>query len=160
MGFKVAVGSPKAKFPLSDLKMEGITELKHFISTDYANLYPSDYVWDYIFRFLVNPVTPFLSVLLYLCFSEPCFNFIRESLNLKPKGTIIQSVTILHSLLLAIYSIWTFVNAIQIVVPVLAERGLYGTLCDSNLDLWETRGLGFWVTQFYASKFYEFLDTW
>jgi hypothetical protein len=32
--------------------------------------------------------------------------------------------------------------------------------CDSTGELWNEKGLGFWVAHFYVSKYYEFVDTW
>ncbi len=61
---------------------------------------------------------------------------------------------------LAVYSGWTFVNAFKIVAAAVSQRGIYGTLCDPTFDMWTVHNFGFWVTHFYISKFYEFIDTW
>eukprot|EP01034_Spumella_vulgaris_P028488 gene28488-35345_t len=40
------------------------------------------------------------------------------------------------------------------------EHGYYAAICDARGELWHAKGLGFWVTHFYLSKYYEFIDTW
>jgi hypothetical protein len=88
------------------------------------------------------------------------FNGIREKFNIQPKNASLQWLTILHSGALALYSLWTFVNSVKIVWPFVTTHGLNAALCDSSGVLWFDQGLGFWVTHFYISKYYEFLDTW
>jgi len=46
------------------------------------------------------------------------------------------------------------------VFPYIWRNGLYPSLCDVNGELWHGLGFGFWVTHFYLSKYYEFIDTW
>lgn len=140
--------------------MSTITKLEEFLTTDYSKVFGDSTPVDRFFGFFANPAVPFISVLLYLAISDVVFEAVRKAFGVKPKGFVLQFVTILHSLALAVYSGWTFINAYQIVASVVSERGLYGTLCDPTLDLWTTHNFGFWVTHFYISKFYEFIDTW
>jgi len=79
---------------------------------------------------------------------------------LQPKGTIVQQLTILHSTILALYSIWTFLSSVPIVYNHIIENGFWETLCDANGSLWFNKDFGFWLTHFYISKYYEFIDTW
>jgi hypothetical protein len=50
-----------------------------------------------IFRFFINPATPFLGVFLYLALSKPVFTYIRKTFNINPKGPILQNAVVLHS---------------------------------------------------------------
>jgi hypothetical protein len=115
---------------------------------------------DFLFQWFAHPAVPFIGVAAYLLLSKPVFSFIRKTFSLEPKGAFIQTFTIFHSALLAVYSIWTMINTWKIAVPLIAEKGLYPTICDTTGDIWFNRGMGFWVTHFYISKFYEFIDTW
>lgn len=36
----------------------------------------------------------------------------------------------------------------------------YGVLCGSRQSLWVEYNMSFWITHFYISKYYEFIDTW
>ena len=138
-----------------------ISQIEDFLTTDYATFFPGDTPVDRFFSLFTNPWVPIASVILYLALSDVIFEFIRDTFKIKPKGFGMQTITVLHSLALAVYSGWTFVNSSKLVYETYLARGsLYGTLCDPNLDLWDTRGFGFWVTHFYISKYYEFIDTW
>ena len=50
-----------------------------------------------IFRFFINPATPFLGVFFYLALSKPVFTYIRKTFNINPKGQILQNTVVLHS---------------------------------------------------------------
>lgn len=115
---------------------------------------------DQAFRFSTLPAVPFVAVFLYLTLSKAVFDTIRKVFGLQPKGPVIQSLTIVHSLLLAVYSVWTFYNSMRIVVPYVLQHGFYTAVCDANGEVWHGLGLGYWITHFYLSKFYEFIDTW
>lgn len=140
--------------------MSSISELNHFLSADYAAIYPAETLVDKVFGFFANPWVPVVSVILYLALSDVVCEFIRTTFDIKPKGMGLQVLTVGHSLALAVYSLWTFLNATQIVWAVMKDKGFYGTVCDPSFDLWTARDYGFWVTHFYISKYYEFIDTW
>lgn len=140
--------------------MSTISQLEHFLSADYSSIFSKDTAVDRFFGLFANPWVPIISVLLYLTISDVVFDTIRTTFNVQPKGPALQFVTILHSLALAVYSGWTFVNAFKIVAAAVSQRGIYGTLCDPTFDMWTVHNFGFWVTHFYISKFYEFIDTW
>lgn len=141
--------------------MSTITEIADFWTADYSNVFPNkDEASDRLFSMFAHPLIPFGAVVLYLLLSDSVFGWIRTTFNIQPKGTGLQMLTVTHSALLAIYSLWTFVGSVRIVAPYLQANGLYGSLCDADEQLWTVRGLGFWITHFYLSKFYEFLDTW
>ncbi len=137
-----------------------VSNLKDFFSTDFNQLYVTGSPSDQIFKIFANPLVPFLSVFLYLILSKWFFNLLRTSFNIQPKGAFMQFVTIGHSGILAIYSGWTFWNSMRIVVPYVLQNGFYNSICDASGELWHVKNLGFWVTHFYLSKYYEFIDTW
>ena len=140
--------------------MSRIVEIADFLTADYSKMFPGADPVNKFFSLFASPWVPIVSVALYLLLSDVVFEFIRKTFDVKPKGNVLQFITIAHSLALAVYSLWTFLNAFNIVSEVIKEKGLYSTLCDSNFDLWEARNYGFWVTHFYISKYYEFIDTW
>lgn len=118
------------------------------------------------FRMFMSPAVPLIGVLMYWFLSKPLCSFLMDFFKVKPKGIILNSITIFHSAILAIYSMITFFNAARIVAPYIAVHGLYPSLCDSHGEVWQStdnsliNGLGFWITHFYISKYYEFIDTW
>jgi len=115
---------------------------------------------DKFFSLFMHPVVPFVAVVVYLLLSDLIFKAVKNIFGIEPKSPILKAITICHSSILAIYSGWTFLGASQIIIPQLTQNGLYPTLCDSKGVIWEKAGLGFWITHFYLSKFYEFIDTW
>lgn len=137
-----------------------VTTYQEFFTFDYASLHTSDSPSDKLYAMFDHPYVPFGAVLFYLLISNSIFDVIRKMFNLAPKGPVIQSITILHSSLLAVYSLWTCVNTVSIVVPHVMEVGFLPAMCDASGELWGAKGLSFWVTHFYLSKFYEFIDTW
>jgi hypothetical protein len=138
-----------------------IVKIEDFLTADYGAIFPNDNTpVNKLFTFFANPVVPVAAVVLYLLLSDAVFGFLRTTLGVQPKGTLMQFGTIIHSLALALYSLWTFVGSMQIVYPRIMEVGLYGTLCDPDFSLWVAGNFGFWMTHFYISKYYEFIDTW
>lgn len=145
-----------------------IRQTSEFFTTDYNSLFPdgslpnitSAFAGDSLFKHFASPRVPILAVLFYLMVSKKIFYFIRETFQIQPKGAVLQWITILHSAILAIYSGWTCYNTAVISMKGWREFGFYGTLCDREGTLWFQEGLGYWITLFYLSKFYEFIDTW
>ena len=143
-------------------------ELSDFLTLDYASVVAGESAtnlgidWRSIFALFVNPAVPFCLVLAYWFLSNVVFKFIQKTFKIESKGLFMQCVVVGHSGLLAIYSLWTFYNTIMIVVPLLRRNGLYTTLCDTDSSVWDATGsnLGFWITHFYVSKYYEFVETW
>jgi hypothetical protein len=83
-----------------------------------------------IFRFFINPATPFFGVFLYLALSKPLFTYIRKTFNINPKGQVLQNIVVLHSALLALYSGWTMYHTWNIVWNYMKSgEGLVGAVC-------------------------------
>ena len=122
--------------------------------------------------FIENAWLPFVSVFLYLTLSGPVFFRLGKFV---PKF-FVKWITIVHNIILTIYSGWTFYNSLLLCITFYKKlqsgevyQGflqksdaslLYGVLCDPDDILWTKDHLGFWVTHFYISKYYEFIDTW
>ena len=135
------------------------------------NTYLSTKVFSH---FIENPSLPFIAVFLYLALSGPIFFTIGKN-RLIPKS-VVKIITIFHSFFLTVYSGWTFYNSILICIDFYQKLDsgeeynsfleeskaplLYGLLCDPEDRLWKKYHLGFWITHFYISKYYEFIDTW
>jgi len=133
-----------------------IVEVRDFLSCDYSKLFPV----GSIFGFFAKPEIPIVSVISYLLFSKVFFNNLRLLLRIDPKGLVISRLTALHNGLLALYSGWTFVCTAPLVVSYMLKYGFWGTLCDPKQNLWLNYNFQFWLTHFYISKYYEFIDTW
>lgn len=131
-----------------------VETFEDFFSFDYGMLYSDDKFYS---KFM-HPVVPFVSVALYLVFSNVVFKGIKDAFGLAPKGPVIQTITVLHSAALAIYSGWTAYYGWKIFIPHVIDYGLIPSLCDADGTLWAKAG--WWVTHFYISKYYEFIDTW
>lgn len=136
--------------------MTRISQINEFLDFDYSSVFEK----DSFFSYFVSPVVPFAAVLLYLIVSKPLFKSIRLTFRLDPKGSILQNLTVVHSLILAVYSGWTCYHSVPLVLKFMNQYGFWGTLCDSNQILWKEYNFSFWLTHFYISKFYEFIDTW
>ncbi|KAJ1667361.1 hypothetical protein EV178_001355 [Coemansia sp. RSA 1646] len=74
------------------------------------------------------------------------------------KGSSLKPFIVVHNLILAAYSLWTFVDFFPGVLRATKNHGLKDGLCDTNSELWNGKLLehGF---LFYLSKYYEFIDT-
>lgn len=138
-----------------------LTEYGDYFTFDYKTLYPDNWFFD----MFMQPVVPFVSVVLYLVLSKPVFNFIVTQFKISPKSAALKNFITLHSGLLAVYSGWTFVNIAWLVFKHYQMTGnMYDTLTASKESLWDgtegVPGMSFWITHFYISKYYEFIDTW
>lgn len=138
------------------MALNQITTLSEFLSVDYSTFYPS----NSFFSYFSHPLIPFISVACYLLFSKVIFSNIQKYFQLQPRGIVIQSITIVHSILLTIYSAWTWYNTWKIFIPHLQQYGFFSTFCDNDHILWNDKEVNYWMTHFYISKFYEFIDTW
>ena len=134
------------------------------------------------FSFFLHPLIPFLLVLMYWFLSESVIRKLILLFKIKSESRLLKVVTIIHSSLLAVYSAWTFYNSIMLIIPIMTHgyhqsiaQGFYETLIDEESSVWNNfkvfdpitkkigdmhLGLGYWITHFYISKFYEFIDTW
>jgi hypothetical protein len=138
------------------MALNRVTTLSEFLTVDYSTFYPENSFYSYF----SHPLVPISSVIAYLLFSKIIFQTIQQQFKLESRGPVIQTITILHSILLTIYSAWTWYNTWNIFLPYLYTNGFYFTFCDQNQELWINRNVNFWMTHFYISKFYEFIDTW
>ena len=136
------------------MSQPAVTTYEEFFSFDYSALFAD----DKFYNMFMHPIVPFGGVICYLLFSSLVFKTIKNIFGLAPKGPVIQTITICHSMALAVYSGWTAFYGWKIFAPHLMQHGLIATLCDADGALWKQ--LGWWVTHFYISKFYEFIDTW
>jgi len=133
------------------------------------------------YKHFLPTVIPFAAVLGYWFLSDPICGIIRSLLNsAEVKGKdgkpvkngfdrALSLLTIVHSAALTVYSGWTCYNTYNIMTSVwntyrqggLGAWDTFMTMsCDGNGKLWTDANLGYWVTHFYISKFWEFLDTW
>ncbi|KAJ2461130.1 hypothetical protein GGF42_000397 [Coemansia sp. RSA 2424] len=76
----------------------------------------------------------------------------------KGTGPTFKAVIVAHNLILAAYSIWTFVDFFPAVLQSVQAQGLKCGFCDTDWTLRNDKLLvhGF---LFYLSKYYEFVDT-
>ncbi len=137
-----------------------VREIEEFWGFNYQTLYDGNTTTDRFLRFFANPAVPILAVCLYLLWSKLICGLLRNYFDIQPKGLALQRITIVHSAVLAVYSGITFVRTMQIYVPYTYANGWHASVCDVHGDLWYNQGLGFWITLFYLSKYYEFIDTW
>ena len=104
---------------------------------------------------ILPTVVPAVAILAYLVGERILYSYFKGN---GIKGNFIKLFTALHSIALTIYSFVTFVNAFTLVYDSYTRNGWEETFCDPKFELWNA-GMGFWFTLFYASKFWEFLDT-
>jgi|Transcript_19724 hypothetical protein len=108
--------------------------------------------------FLYEPYWPIAGAIFYLI-SKPLLKKFVSAVGVDPKAKWLKALVVVHSLALCIYSGLTVYYAWGAVFQTLAQDGLYATYCNSNNALWNN-GMDVWGTLFYASKYYEFIDTW
>lgn len=165
-----------------------INDFVAFDWSSYTSVGPQgDLFKDYLVSLnphFLNVLVPLLSVAGYWFLSEPIFKRVRKIVypvepkkgdDVKPTSqqtqynSFIRLITILHSLALTVYSGWTCINIASIIVQYWLELSAGGLSpwnvfmtmsCDADGTLWQTKGVGFWVSHFYLSKYWEFLDTW
>jgi len=113
-----------------------------------------------------HPLVPFLSVVLYLLLSGPvCSALVKVRLVSESRfESTLKLLTVLHNIILTVYSGATFyysaTSSFAYYTDVKANSDLYTMLCDKKGEVWHKFGLGFWISHFYLSKYYEFVDTW
>lgn len=114
------------------------------------------------YPYFMPSFVPFGSVIVYLLFSKPVCDLLVKMFNINPKGSFLKTLIILHSSILALYSFWTCFNTIPMALNYYKKYGYDITFCDTDYKLWESSdyNFGFWITHFYISKYYEFIDTW
>ncbi|KAJ2489373.1 hypothetical protein IWW37_004051 [Coemansia sp. RSA 2050] len=73
-------------------------------------------------------------------------------------GNTLKAIIVAHNLVLAAYSVWTFIDFFPAVLRNVQAQGLKDGFCDNNWALRNDKLLvhGF---LFYLSKYYEFIDT-
>ncbi|OQS07330.1 long chain acyl-coa elongase [Thraustotheca clavata] len=112
-------------------------------------------------------LVPIGAVALYLAFSGPICRLMVQVFNLamseadkkaKKRGAFVTYLSIVHNTILAVYSGWTFINTAPIFYKIFSTHGFMGAVCDRGNDTWPL--MGWWVTHFYISKYYEFVDSW
>lgn len=138
--------------------MTEIVELSDFLTFDYKQLYPNNWFYD----LFAHPSVPIIVAIVYFFGSKTFCDILIKLFNIDPKGKSLKNFVTLHSFLLAVYSLWTFVNCSQIVYRhYLTTGSIYETLCSSKDEFWNgSYNMSFWITHFYISKYYEFIDTW
>lgn len=137
-----------------------INTLAELFTHDYSTIFGNVNEVDRFYSLFVHPAVPLLAVTAYWFLSSPIFAGIRTMFGVQPKGAALQWLVIVHSAVLAVYSGWTCYYSWKIVIPHMMKHGVYTTFCDVDGSVWHAGGLGFWITHFYLSKFYEFIDTW
>ena len=161
-----------------------VVNLNDFFTIDYsAYVYePKGNYLDGIrkhFNKFINPLVPLIAVAFYLAFSKPLCKGLRALFGQQEKEQtpdwklFLTRFTFIHSLILAVYSGWTFYNTYHIVMSATADilanpansgmtwmSAFMTANCDVSGNVWNNYDLGAWVFHFYLSKFYEFIDTW
>jgi len=127
-----------------------------FTVINYDGLYKENPV----FNFFLQPYVPFVAVLLYMTLSKTVMQGMVSTFSISPKSPTLKAFITVHSGLLAVYSCWTFVNVANILFKFYTEHGFWNMICADKKGLWDDYNMKFWITHFYISKFYEFVDTW
>ncbi|KAJ1723703.1 hypothetical protein LPJ53_001984 [Coemansia erecta] len=82
----------------------------------------------------------------------------KTDVPMRAKSPLFKGFVILHNIVLAVYSLWTFVSMVSGLVSNLRSQGMFGGICDTKFTMWNNSlfRLSFY---FYLSKYYEFIDT-
>ena len=92
--------------------------------------------------------------------TKPLLKKLVQFMGINPKSRLFISTVALHNLALAIFSFVCFIYSWPIVLEHYYYNGWEAVYCDHDGTLWNESGLGGWITIFYWSKYYEFVDTW
>jgi len=116
-----------------------------------------------IFEFTMRPELPFTIVFGYLALIA--FLNKRQDGKNRMKGPWWKAVLLLHNIILAVYSGWTFLGTGPATINYFLRGyqaagvpGLVHNFCDSSMALWDAV-LARYTYVFYLSKFWEILDT-
>ncbi|KAJ1647683.1 hypothetical protein J3B02_000551 [Coemansia erecta] len=120
----------------------------------------------WLYDVIMKPFVPLLGVALYLTMvsswerknRQRAATATPEQLQDVGKGSVLKWVVIVHNLVLAAYSLWTFIDYFPAVVQNVRDHGLKDGFCDSQWTLWNRKLLAHGFL-FYLSKYYEFIDT-
>ncbi|KAJ1939699.1 hypothetical protein EC988_007243 [Linderina pennispora] len=76
----------------------------------------------------------------------------------RAQSPLFKNMVILHNVILAVYSLWTFVSMVYGLAVNLSTYGWRDGICDTGFTMWNNSlfQLSFY---FYLSKYYEFIDT-
>ena len=151
-------------------------------------IFTKDYYNGTVVPFFLRPEVPFIAVAFYLVtvvFLAPTPS--PASLKKDDEGKTEKKTerekkplvldflfffTAAHNIILTVYSGWTFYNTLPIVRNYLVKHnpegnavGYFEVACDRDAKLWGSGtgfddSVGWWITHFYLSKYYEFIDTW
>jgi elongation of very long chain fatty acids protein 6 len=142
-------------YKTSDSDPELSEELSLFTTIDISRINES-----HLFNMFLNPIFPITAVLLYLL-SEPVFNIVRNTLDVKRDSFIFKSLIFIHYVLLAGFSLWVAVATWPILVTnILKTNGFQHLHCSKQIWNDSKSGIATWAVIFYVSKFYEFIDMW
>jgi len=140
-----------------------VVTLDDFVTFDYSTLYPADaHPANAFFNLFAHPAVPFIVAFVYFFGSKIFCDILISIFKIDPKSPNLKNFITAHSALLAVYSGWTCVNVAQLIYSHYQVSGnMYDTLTASKEEFWDGRwGMSFWITHFYISKYYEFIDTW
>ncbi|KAJ1888857.1 hypothetical protein LPJ66_008355 [Kickxella alabastrina] len=122
-----------------------------------------------LYAVMMKPIAPLLGVIFYLTLvkkwelrnAQRAAKMAAEKPSGKPAGSNsngLQKLIITHNLVLAVYSLWTFIDFSPAVLRNIQQAGFKNGFCDVE---WTLRGdkLLMHGFLFYLSKYYEFIDT-
>ncbi|KAA1083768.1 hypothetical protein PGT21_017103 [Puccinia graminis f. sp. tritici] len=116
-----------------------------------------------LFEFTLRPELPFTIVCVYLALIA-LLNKRQDGKN-RMKGPWWKAVLLMHNIILAVYSGWTFlatgpatINYFLRGYQTAGVPGLVHNFCDSSMVLWDDV-MARYTYMFYLSKFWEILDT-
>ena len=95
-----------------------------------------------LFSLFISPVVPLVLVLLYWFISKPLFSSIQKTFHIQPKGRILQLITIIHSIVLAVYSMYTFYHSSKILMRYMENHSLLDAFNDVDGKLWNNYQIG------------------
>lgn len=95
---------------------------------------------------------PIFLVALYLI-SKPFVAGIRDIFGIQPYSSSMKAAVFIHNVILAVFSGWVMFNCFPIWKIYLTEEWV------SEKYFWDNH-IGVWAIIFYASKYYEFIDSW
>jgi len=137
-----------------------ITEISQFVFPGFPSELPSEFHFGWTY----HPFIPLVGVIFYLI-SQPIFTYLCNKLlgptrSSKPTPNSIQNFIFFHNFLLFSFSAWIWFRSWSLAITSYLRIGFLSTYCSElSLNEFMRDGYSFYMTLFYLSKYYEFIDT-
>mmetsp|Transcript_4723 Transcript_4723/g.10091 ORF Transcript_4723/g.10091 Transcript_4723/m.10091 type:complete len:305 (-) Transcript_4723:51-965(-) len=136
-----------------------ITQVQHLT----PHGFPVETIEEQFLGWTLHPYTPLIGVVLYLTL-KPILSFAFDAAlgadrGKRPSGNLVRGLVFFHNVLLCVFSAWVWFRTWHLVYSSIQAVGFMDTYCETERSILMSSGLALYITLFYLSKYYEFMDT-